>query len=221
MVFMGGCATMALPPELNQSLLQVETSGGLFSEREYHFENWSVSDLSRGSIEHKILEHGGSWFTHYELTRGQAYDFTLLQDGVGKHRVECFTSFKQTQHSAALLGELSQEAFLACAMLAPTNARIEGRIHATMETQGMSGTASMDAERLKIHAEFMSTGSSISLSPSALGYVIYRLGEPVAAISLTHDRFIWMQETLPPALKSRVAALLMALAYYQKIEPID
>ena len=94
-----------------------------------------------------------------------------------------------------------------------------GILQCQMGREGPIGYATFGEDNLRIDADFTGKAGSFIRPPTAYGYVVNVETKPVAAIQLTHDRFIWMHDSLKDALRSPAAAVLMAMAYYINLEP--
>ena len=219
LVFLSGCTSMLLPQQLTGSQLNLETKGGIFSERAYHFAKWSVTDVDRSKLR-KTANSGSDFLsTDFNLEKRQQYRFTLHEATAEKYHVACAINYSA---SGVVLGAFTVQRdslLLTCGFKDPKSGALVGRLVCQMGRPGLVGNATFGKEEFNVHAEFNSPSMSVIKPPSAYGYVVNRDLSPIAAIQLTNDRRIWMDKALPTAIASNTAAVLMAMAYYVNLKP--
>lgn len=218
-IVFSGCTTMRLPPRLNDSQLSVETSGGFFSEMEYYFEDWAVSDVKRELYDKNRTEKKDRWFSEHKVRISYEYLFNLRLKNEVRHRVECYTRFDESGSSLLGIQHVRDKTILKCGILNSVTGSVEGKIDSIMEEEGMNGLTSLGENQFSIYSQYTSASTSIFKPPSPYGYIIYRDSDAVAAIQLTHDRFIWIHPSVREKFGDHIAAVLMALAYFSKMDP--
>lgn len=214
-----GCSTMQLPQRLSQSQVLVETSGGFLSEREYFFEDWSVTDVQREYVENKRLKAKYNWTETHNTLISTQYDFDLMFKGEVKYRVECYTRYDDTGFSLMGFTVSRDMTILKCGILNPTTGALDGELQSMMEKEGMRGVTTMGDSQLNIYSQFTSASNSFVKPTTPYGYILHGDDGAVAAIQLTHDRFIWMHPSGRENSEDHIAAALMALAYYVTLTP--
>jgi hypothetical protein len=218
-IVFSGCTTMSLPQRLNESQLSVETSGGFFSTMEYYFEDWAVSEVTKEHYDKNREEKKERWTSSHKVKISYEYFFNLMFKNEVKHRVECFARFDESGSSVLGIQHSRDKTILKCGILNPVTGGVEGKIDSIMEEEGMNGLTTFGENQFSIYSQYTAAATSIFKPPSPYGYIIYRDSDAVAAIQLTHDRFIWIHPSVREEFGDHLAAVLMALAYFVKLDP--
>lgn len=159
-----------------------------------------------------------------DLELAQTYNFNLREEGSRKHHVQCRTVFGRNYKGSFLGGSVTQDqTILSCELSSDAAGAQPDRVDMAVGKRDLPGAASLHGTDFRIVAEYKKAGQGdgplaiTGLNP--LGYVMYRDDEAVAAVQTVKERAVWMSDDLKPEVRSRVAAALMAMAYYMPIEP--